>query len=146
MAKAEGFVRSVVLRREEIEDFDAYPFSIPGIRGLDELQLDPRVTLLAGENGSGKSTLVEAIAVAAGFNAEGGSSNMMSARATRIPSCTSTYDSSAEREQPRPATSSARKASSTSRLTSRRSRRPPNPTAESLSTNSLTGSRFSRSC
>jgi len=35
--------------------------------------LDPHVTLFAGENGSGKSTLVEAIAVAAGFNAEGGS-------------------------------------------------------------------------
>jgi predicted ATPase len=34
------------------------------------------VTLFAGENGSGKSTLVEAIAVAAGFNAEGGSRNM----------------------------------------------------------------------
>jgi predicted ATPase len=34
------------------------------------------VTLLAGENGSGKSTLVEAIAVAAGFNPEGGSRNM----------------------------------------------------------------------
>jgi predicted ATPase len=34
------------------------------------------VTLLAGENGSGKSTLVEAIAVAAGFNPEGGSKNM----------------------------------------------------------------------
>ncbi len=31
------------------------------------------MTLFAGENGSGKSTLVEAIAVAAGFNAEGGS-------------------------------------------------------------------------
>jgi predicted ATPase len=35
--------------------------------------IDPHVTLLAGENGSGKSTLVEAIAVAAGFNPEGGS-------------------------------------------------------------------------
>ncbi|GEL24611.1 hypothetical protein PSU4_35650 [Pseudonocardia sulfidoxydans NBRC 16205] len=31
------------------------------------------MTFLVGENGSGKSTLVEAIAVAAGFNAEGGS-------------------------------------------------------------------------
>jgi len=30
------------------------------------------VTFLVGENGSGKSTLIEAIAVAAGFNAEGG--------------------------------------------------------------------------
>jgi predicted ATPase len=50
-----------------------YPFSIPAIHQLDELVLDPHVTLFAGENGSGKSTLVEAIAVAAGFNAEGGS-------------------------------------------------------------------------
>jgi predicted ATPase len=33
------------------------------------------VTFLVGENGSGKSTLIEAIAVAAGFNAEGGSRN-----------------------------------------------------------------------
>ncbi len=33
------------------------------------------VTFFVGENGSGKSTLVEAIAVAAGFNAEGGSKN-----------------------------------------------------------------------
>jgi predicted ATPase len=31
------------------------------------------VTFFVGENGSGKSTLIEAIAVAAGFNAEGGS-------------------------------------------------------------------------
>lgn len=31
------------------------------------------MTFLVGENGSGKSTLVEGIAVAAGFNAEGGS-------------------------------------------------------------------------
>lgn len=73
----EAFVRSVVLRREEVEDFDEYPFSIPGIRGLSELHLDPRVTLLAGENGSGKSTLIEAIAIAAGFNPEGGSRHMM---------------------------------------------------------------------
>jgi predicted ATPase len=72
----DAFVRSILLKRDEIEDFDEYPFSIPAIRGLDELELDPRVTLFAGENGSGKSTLVEAIAVAAGFNAEGGSRNM----------------------------------------------------------------------
>ena len=71
------FVRSVVLKRDEVADFDRYPFSIPAIRVLSELELDPHVTLLAGENGSGKSTLVEAIAVAAGFGAEGGSRNML---------------------------------------------------------------------
>src|SRR5438552_5081312 len=70
------FVRALVLKRDEIESFDVYPFSIPAIRQLDELRLDSHVTLFAGENGSGKSTLVEAIAVAAGFNAEGGSRNV----------------------------------------------------------------------
>jgi len=70
------FVRALVLKRDEIESFDAYPFSIPAVRQLDELKLDSPVTLFAGENGSGKSTLVEAIAVAAGFNPEGGSRNM----------------------------------------------------------------------
>ena len=71
----DAFVRSVVLMRDEVEDFDTYPFSIPAIRALSELELDSRLTLLAGENGSGKSTLVEAIAVAVGFNPEGGSRN-----------------------------------------------------------------------
>jgi predicted ATPase len=72
----DAFVRSILLKRDEIDDFDEYPFSIPAIRGLKELDLDPQVTLFAGENGSGKSTLVEAIAVACGFNPEGGSRNM----------------------------------------------------------------------
>src|SRR5437016_12505901 len=80
------FVRALVLKRDEIESFDVYPFSIPAIRQLDELRLDSRVTLFAGENGSGKSTLVEAIAVAAGFNPEGGSRNVtLSTRASHSP-------------------------------------------------------------
>jgi len=45
------------------------------VRSLQALDLNPRVTFLVGENGSGKSTLIEAIAVAAGFNPEGGSQN-----------------------------------------------------------------------
>src|SRR6266511_2871864 len=72
---ADALIRSVVLKRDRV-DPEAYPFSIPAIRQLDELELDPHVTLLAGENGSGKSTLVEAIAIAAGYNAEGGSRHM----------------------------------------------------------------------
>jgi predicted ATPase len=53
-----------------------YPWDLPAIRGLiDQIKLHPRVTYLIGENGSGKSTLLEAIAIAAGMNAEGGSSN-----------------------------------------------------------------------
>ena len=69
------YLRSVSLRREEVASFDVYPYNIPAIRALDTLELDPAVTFFIGENGSGKSTLVEAIAVAAGFNAEGGSKN-----------------------------------------------------------------------
>jgi predicted ATPase len=68
-------IRSVSLDRAGV-DAARYPFSVPAIRSLTTLELHPQVTLLAGENGSGKSTLVEAIAVAAGFNAEGGSRNM----------------------------------------------------------------------
>ncbi len=70
----DSFVRSIALKRAGKRD--AYPFTIPAVRGLRTLELHPRVTLLAGENGSGKSTLIEAIAVALGFNAEGGTSNM----------------------------------------------------------------------
>jgi predicted ATPase len=65
----------VTLWREDIPSFSKYPFSIPAVRNLSSLELHPKVTYLIGENGSGKSTLIEGIAVATGFNAEGGSKN-----------------------------------------------------------------------
>ncbi len=68
-----GWIRSVRLERESIDGFERYPFDIPAVAGLEELELHPAVTFLVGDNGSGKSTLLEAIAVAAGFNPEGGS-------------------------------------------------------------------------
>ncbi len=71
----DAFVRQVELKRDEVTDFKRYPFSIPAVKQLERLELDPRITFFVGENGSGKSTLIEAIAVAAGFNAEGGSRN-----------------------------------------------------------------------
>jgi predicted ATPase len=71
------YLREVSLRRETVPSFDEYPFSLPAIRGLDELELRSPVTFLVGENGSGKSTLLEAIAASWGFNPEGGSRNMM---------------------------------------------------------------------
>ena len=69
------YVSEVRLRREEVPSFDRYPFSLPAVRHLDVLELHPQVTFFVGENGSGKSTLLEAIAVAWGFNPEGGTKN-----------------------------------------------------------------------
>ncbi len=69
------FVSSISLKREAVPSFKEYPFSIPAIRNLRTLALQGPVTFLVGENGTGKSTLLEAVAVASGFNAEGGSRN-----------------------------------------------------------------------
>lgn len=69
------FLVSVQLLRERVESFDRYPFNLPAVRNLTSLDLESPVTMLIGENGTGKSTLLEAIAVAWGFNAEGGSRN-----------------------------------------------------------------------
>jgi predicted ATPase len=41
-----------------------FPFSVPTIRSLTELELESPVTFFVGENGSGKSTLLESIAIA----------------------------------------------------------------------------------
>ena len=75
MRKHAGYLRGIRFERDKVADFSGYPFSIPAIKKLRELDLHEHVTFVIGDNGSGKSTLVEAIAVAAGFNAEGGSKN-----------------------------------------------------------------------
>jgi predicted ATPase len=72
---AKHFLHEVRLARDSVPSFDAYPFNLPAVQGLDRLVLHPNVTFLVGENGSGKSTLLEAVAVAFGLNAEGGNKN-----------------------------------------------------------------------
>src|SRR5215471_3465701 len=72
----EGFIRYIKLERDKVPGFTRYPFDIPAVAGLDELPLDPRVTVFVGENGSGKSTLIEAIALAGRFGPEGGTRNI----------------------------------------------------------------------
>jgi len=61
-------------RFAELPASDVWPLTIPAVAQVlaDGLDL-ARCTVLVGENGSGKSTLVEALAMAAGMNAEGGS-------------------------------------------------------------------------
>jgi len=53
----------------------SYLQEILAIRQLKELEFQKNITFFVGENGTGKSTLLEAIAVAYGFNPEGGTLN-----------------------------------------------------------------------
>lgn len=69
------FLKRVKLLREGNNLPHTYPYSIPAINQLDELELTNPVTFFVGENGSGKSTLMEAIADICGFNTAGGGRN-----------------------------------------------------------------------
>ena len=58
---------------------NSYLSSLPAVKYLKnrgKLKFEANVTFFVGENGTGKSTLLEAIAVAYGFNAEGGTRNL----------------------------------------------------------------------
>jgi predicted ATPase len=80
------FLREVELERPDGAAAKRYPFSIPALRTLERLDLGVPVTFFVGENGSGKSTLLEAIAVAAGFNPEGGDRDLQfSTRSSESP-------------------------------------------------------------
>ena len=72
---SEQFLIEIILKRDDIDDATQYPFCLDALNNFDRLRLHPKVTFFVGENGSGKSTLLEAIAVANGFNPEGGSKN-----------------------------------------------------------------------
>lgn len=78
------FLKSVALRDDVPLDRNVFPFSLPLIKCLDHLEFHPDVTFFVGENGSGESTLLEAIAIKAGFGAEGGTKNVQIASADTI--------------------------------------------------------------
>ena len=79
------FIKSIVFDWDKVEE-DSYLREIEAFQDLDKLDFNAPVTFFVGENGSGKSTLLEAIAVAHGFNPEGGTKNY----------AFSTYDSHSE--------------------------------------------------
>jgi len=83
---AKHYLISLSLRRDKVPSFTEYPYSLPVIRNLSTIEFHPNVTFMVGENGTGKSTLLEAIAVASGFNAEGGTRNFnFATRASHSP-------------------------------------------------------------
>jgi predicted ATPase len=69
-----GELKDIYFNKTDI-DCNTYPFSLPFFKNVDKLNIHPAVTFFIGENGTGKSTLLEAIAVASGFNPEGGTLN-----------------------------------------------------------------------
>ena len=78
-------ISGVMIDWEKIDN-RSYLWEIPAISGVEHISFTHPVTFFVGENGSGKSTLLEAIAVAYGFNPEGGTRNYSF----------STYDSHSE--------------------------------------------------
>lgn len=68
------FIQSVIFDRSKIDD-DSYIRQIDAFNGIEKIEFKNPITFFVGENGTGKSTLLEAIAIAHGFNPEGGSKN-----------------------------------------------------------------------
>ncbi|MBJ7521724.1 MAG: AAA family ATPase [Solirubrobacteraceae bacterium] len=61
-----------VLGLERVGTYDEFPWNLPTMERVAELELSTPVTLLAGENGVGKSTVIESLATAMGFADQGG--------------------------------------------------------------------------
>ena len=68
------FIRNIRIDWSKIEEY-SYLREIPAFVNLKGLDFTRNITFLVGENGTGKSTLLEAVAVAYGFNPEGGTIN-----------------------------------------------------------------------
>ena len=70
----EMHIRGLKIHWDRISE-ESYLRRIPALFSMNSLSFHCPVTFFVGENGSGKSTLLEAIAVACGFNPEGGTKN-----------------------------------------------------------------------
>lgn len=68
------FIQHITIDWEKVSR-DSYLRKIKALQGLEKLEFKAPITFFVGENGSGKSTLLEAIAIAYGFNPEGGTKN-----------------------------------------------------------------------
>ena len=80
------FIQRVIFDWNRIDN-DSYLKGIEAFKGIEKLDFNKPITFFVGENGSGKSTLLEALAVAHGFNPEGGTRIMFFLRMIHIQSC-----------------------------------------------------------
>ena len=67
-------LKSIKLDKSRLRSSDNYPFNLPLVRSLPDVEFTSEVTFLVGENGSGKSTFLEAVACAVGSIAVGSES------------------------------------------------------------------------
>ncbi len=74
MEPTDLFIREFKIDWGTVPEY-SFLHSVPAVRSLETFRFENLVTFFVGENGSGKSTLTEALAVAYGFNAEGGTLN-----------------------------------------------------------------------
>lgn len=68
------FIQGIIFDWNKIDD-DSYLKQIEALKDIERLEFKNPINFFVGENGSGKSTLLEAIAIAHGFNPEGGTKN-----------------------------------------------------------------------
>ena len=68
------FLQGVLFDWNRIDN-DSYLKRIKAFKEIEKLVFNKPITFFVGENGCGKSTLLEALAVAHGFNPEGGTKN-----------------------------------------------------------------------
>jgi predicted ATPase len=56
-------LKAITLMPERVSNWGEYPFTVPAIAALREINVRKPILFFVGENGSGKSTLLEAIAI-----------------------------------------------------------------------------------
>lgn len=76
MIGSKAHLREIIFHKDDVKDWNEYPFNVPVIKSLNSLQFKKKICFFVGENGSGKSTLLEAIAIKYSFGKEGGSRNI----------------------------------------------------------------------
>ncbi len=70
-----SYIRRMRINKIDDSKKGEHPFNLPVFKKIQELDFNQPITFIIGENGMGKSTIIEALAIAYGFNPEGGTKN-----------------------------------------------------------------------